>query len=164
MMTAAHDFDFIYGSWTVHNRKLVDMTDPDCDEWAEFDGVSEAAPILDGYGHVDRYFVERPTDGGAPFEGYTLRLYEPAEAVWRIWWSSTRAPGVLDVPVKGRFTGRHGVFDAADTVAGRPVVVRYEWLAENPEEPRWQQSFSFDGGESWCVNWTMRLTRRAATM
>ena len=32
-------FDFIHGTWTVHNRKLRDVTDPACDEWVEFDAA-----------------------------------------------------------------------------------------------------------------------------
>ncbi len=160
MTASARDFDFIFGCWNVRNRKLVDVTDPACKEWAEFDAVSEATPILGGTGHVDRMFVEAPTDGGEAFEGFTLRLFDPLTATWRIWWSSTRAPGVLDTPVEGRFVGSHGVFDAADTIRGQQVLVRFEWLATRPDEPRWQQSFSYDGGTEWILNWTMQLTPR----
>ena len=162
MTSPARDFDFIFGRWTVHNRKLSDVADPACDTWVEFDAVSEAVPILAGNGHVDRLFVENPADGGPPFEGFTLRLFDPDEDAWRIWWSSTRAPGVLDIPVTGRFTRGHGVFDARDVVGGHSVVVRFEWLADDPDEPCWQQSFSYDEGQTWALNWTMRFTRRTA--
>jgi hypothetical protein len=163
MTASARDFDFIFGCWNVRNRKLVDVTDPACQEWVEFDAVSEATPILGGAGHVDRMFVEAPTDGGEAFEGFTLRLFDPLTATWRIWWSSTRAPGVLDTPVEGRFVGSHGVFGAADTIRGQQVLVRFEWLAAHPDEPRWQQSFSYDGGMAWILNWTMQLTPRQQT-
>ena len=43
-------------------------------------------------------------------------------------------------------------------LAGRPVKVRFEWLAEQPT-PRWQQSFSYDGGTTWRLNWVMHFTR-----
>jgi hypothetical protein len=40
-MTAAddrhHEFDFVFGGWTVHNRKLVDVADPDCEQSFSFD-------------------------------------------------------------------------------------------------------------------------------
>ena len=157
---AAHAFDFIYGDWTVHNRKLRDVTDPACEEWVEFGATSEVFPVLQGVGHIDRMDVREAPDG-PPFEGLTLRLFDPAEETWSIWWSSTRAPGRLDPPVVGRFTGGHGVFDCDDVLAGRPVKVRFEWLAEQPT-PRWQQSFSYDGGATWRLTWTMRFTRTDA--
>src|SRR3712207_4767422 len=100
--TGADDFDFVFGRWHVRNRKLRDNTDPACDEWVEFDATSEAFPVLDGLGHLDRITVPDPPDG-APFEGMTLRLFDPATATWSIHWSSTRAPGRLDPPVVGRF-------------------------------------------------------------
>lgn len=158
-MTSHHDFDFIFGRWSVHNRKLVDVTDPACDQWTEFDGVSEASPILSGIGHVDSMTVAAPADGGAPFEGFTLRLFEPSDQTWRIWWSSTRAPGVLEKPVTGRFDGSHGVFESSEMIGGRPGQVRFEWLVDEPDRPRWQQSFSYDEGETWALNWQMLLTR-----
>jgi len=151
-------FDFVFGSWVVRNRKLVDVTDAACDDWIEFDAASEAFPILGGYGHVDRMYVDDPPDGES-FEGFTLRLFDPSRGTWKIWWSSTRAPGVLDPPVEGRFDGDHGVFECEDEIAGRQVVVRFEWLTANKNSPRWQQSFSYDGGETWRLNWVMHLER-----
>jgi hypothetical protein len=151
-------FDFIFGSWLVRNRKLVDVTDPACEEWVEFDARSEAFPVLDRYGHVDRIYVTDPPDGES-FEGFTLRLYDPDSQSWQIWWSSTRAPGALDPPVRGRFSGDRGVFECRDTVAGQPVVVRFEWLTADRDAPSWRQSFSYDGGRTWKLNWVMELTR-----
>ena len=157
-MSALRAFDFIYGKWQVHNRKLVDVTDPDCEEWVEFDACSEAFPVLEPYGHVDRIYVTDPPDGDS-FEGFTLRLFDPASDTWRIWWSSTRAPGVLDPPVHGRFGHDHGVFECEDVIAERHVIVRFEWLTANPNAPRWQQSFSYDSGQTWKLNWVMDLRR-----
>jgi hypothetical protein len=159
MSSSQHDFDFIFGRWSVRNRKLVDVTDPTCEEWVEFDASSEVGPILTGIGHTDEMTVPQPADGGPPFVGFTLRLFDPSDETWRIWWSSTRAPGVLDTPVTGRFDGDRGVFEASDTIAGRPTVVRFEWLRDQPERPLWQQSFSYDGGETWTLNWQMFLSR-----
>ena len=154
---AAHDFDFIFGRWDVHNRKLRDNTDPDCAEWVEFRATSEAAPLLGGIGHLDRIFVPEPPDGPS-FEGMTLRLFDPQEQVWRIWWSSTRRPGRLDPPLNGRFDGRHGVFYGDDVVGDRPIRLRFDWHADDTS-PRWEQRFSFDAGASWILNWVMTLSR-----
>ncbi len=157
MTSSQHDFDFVFGRWAVHNRKLLDVTDPLCDEWVEFEAVSEVAPILSGIGHTDQMSVPAPADG-PPFEGFTLRLFDPGDQIWRIWWSSSRFPGVLDTPVVGRFDDGHGVFDASDTIGGRPALVRFEWRTD-PERPHWQQSFSYDDGESWRMTWEMQFTK-----
>jgi hypothetical protein len=153
----AAGFDFVFGRWQVHNRKLRDNSDPTCDEWVEFDATSEAFPVLHGLGHVDRMTVLSPPEG-PPFEGMTLRLFDPGAGTWSIWWSSTRAPGRLAPPVVGRFTGRVGVFEGEDVLAGRPVRLRFEWRAD-PARPSWHQSFSWDGGATWRENWTMTLSR-----
>jgi hypothetical protein len=150
-------FDFIFGRWRVHNRKLRNVVDPACDEWVEFDAASHAFPILQGNGHIDRIYVPDPPDGDA-FEGLTLRMFDPTAGTWSIWWSSTRAPGRLDPPVIGRFTGDHGVFDCDDIIGGHAVKVRFEW---HPDalSPTWRQSFSYDSGSTWKLNWEMMLSR-----
>jgi hypothetical protein len=156
-MGSAKDFDFIFGRWHVHNRKLRDNTDPACKEWVEFDATSEAFPILGGGGHIDEINFADPADG-PPFIGMTLRLFSPSDDTWRIWWSSTRAPGRLDPPMSGGFEDGHGVFYGEDTVAGRPIRLRFDWYADTGS-PRWEQRFSFDRGESWLLNWVMTLSR-----
>ena len=115
--TGAHDFDFVFGRWVVHNRKLRDNSDPTCEEWVEFDATSEAWPLLRTGCHTDRIEATAPTDG-EPFEGVTFRLYDPAAGTWRIWWSSTRAPGRLDEPVVGRFDGDWAPSSATTSSAG----------------------------------------------
>jgi hypothetical protein len=150
-------FEFIYGSWDVHHRKLKNVGDPTCDEWVEFDAKSEVFPILNGIGHIDRMLVSHPTDGDS-FEGFTLRLYDPITETWRIWWSSTRSPGQLDPPVLGRFVNNHGIFECEDVINGLPVHVRFEWLADSVV-PTWRQFFSYDSGATWKLNWEMNYTQ-----
>ena len=84
MTATMNDFDFIFGSWNVSNRKLVDVTDPACAVWVEFDATSVVTPFLHGGGHIDQMTVAAPTDGGEPFEGFTLRLFDPSTSTWRI--------------------------------------------------------------------------------
>ena len=97
-----HDFDFLFGAWQITNRKRVNMVVPGDDEWVEFEATSEARPIVGGLGNIDTYSA--PEFPGRPgFEAFTLRLFEPNTALWRIWWASMVNPGVLDEPVVGRF-------------------------------------------------------------
>lgn len=153
-----HDFDFLAGAWSVHHRKLTDPLDPACTSWVEFDSTCQVTPIMDGAGNIDRLFVPEPTDGGAPFEALTLRLYQPESDIWRIWWTSSRFPGALDVPVEGSFADNIGRFECADTLGGRPAIVRFRWSAD-PCSPRWEQYFSWDAGSTWQQNWVMTFSR-----
>ena len=152
------DFDFIFGRWHVRNRKLADVTDPACTQWVTFGAVSRAEPILGGLGHVDRIWAEA-LPSGKPFEGFTLRQFDPGARVWRIWWASSNRPGHLDPPVQGRWTDGVGRFFCEDTVNGQRVRVRFEWTNPAPAAARWEQAFSYDSGISWQVNWIMELTR-----
>ena len=100
--SAAQAFDFIYGRWLVHNRKLRNSADPECDEWVELPATLEAVPVLGGGGHIEQITAPDAADGA--FVGMTLRLFDPNDHTWHIWWSSTRAPGRLDPPMIGRMT------------------------------------------------------------
>ncbi|GAA1391050.1 hypothetical protein [Catellatospora chokoriensis] len=154
------DFDFIFGRWRIRNRKLRDVTDPACTEWIEFDATGHAEPILGGLSHVDRMWSDAPP-GEDPFEGFTLRQFDPKAGIWRIWWASSRNPGHLDPPVEGAWRDGRGVFDCDDVLGGHPVKVRFEWTRDGADTARWQQSFSYDQGATWRLNWVMDFTRTA---
>ncbi len=152
------DFDFVFGEWVIHNRKLRDPLDPACEDWMEFPSTSAAEPILEGLGNVDRIWCSG-TEVAPGFEGYTLRLFDPTTRRWRIWWSSTRQPGLLDPPVEGSFADGTGTFEGHDVLGGRPVVVRFTWT-QHLVTPVWEQAFSYDGGATFVHNWTMSFARR----
>ena len=46
----------------------------------------------------------------------------------------------------GSFSGDTGVFEGADTLAGRSIRVRFTWSGVTTPTPRWEQAFSDDGG------------------
>jgi hypothetical protein len=64
--------------------------------------------------------------------------------------------------VVGGFVDGVGTFVADDELAGRPIIVRFRWLDTTTPNPKWEQAFSADAGETWEVNWEMRFTPAAA--
>lgn len=148
-----NDFDFLEGSWLVHNRTLVASGG---DDWKEFDHTATNVRLFDGAANVDwNDFTSLGT------HGLSLRLYDPAAQVWRIYWASSR-DGILGPHVEGAFVD--GVLHAYgdDTLDGRPIRVLYHWSQTDTESPRWEQAYSTDGGQTWEVNWVMSYTRQSS--
>lgn len=155
--TAPRDFDFIIGDWTVKHRRLNERL-AGCTAWTEFTGLSSTRKILGGFGNVEDNLLHFPQ---GPFRAAAMRSYCPKSGNWSIWWLDGRNPTQLDQPVVGRFTDGTGIFLSDDTLDGRPIKVRFTWLARPGEDPRWEQAFSGDEGATWETNWTMRFTRDA---
>ena len=154
----ARDFDFWMGSWNVRNR-LLRRRLQGSEEWDEFASTVVARPILDGLGNEDEF----RTSWGGGFVAMSFRFFDPRSRRWSIYWADARRPGLLDPPVIGGFAGGTGVFEGPDTFDGRPIVVRFVWSGVTTPTPRWEQSFSADGGETWEPNWIMEFTRREGT-
>ncbi|GHJ46669.1 hypothetical protein Cs7R123_40110 [Catellatospora sp. TT07R-123] len=79
--------------------------------------TAHAEPILGGLGHIDRIWTDAPPDE-EPFEGFTLRQFDPEVQKWRIWWASSRRPGHLDPPVEAPGTRAEGSSNATTCSAG----------------------------------------------
>lgn len=151
-----HDFDFLHGSWNVHNHYLKERLKHSTD-WIEFDARSDVEPLLNGLGQLDRYSAVRD---GSPVEGITLRLFNPATGEWSLHWADTVRAGVLLPPMVGRFKGNVGEFFGDETVDGKRVLCRFHWTRTPDGLPRWEQALSDDGGKTWEINWIMTFTRR----
>jgi len=151
---AVHDFDFFYGRWQIHNRRLLKRLEG-CTEWVEFEATAECRPILHGLGNIDNYV----TDYWDNFEGMSLRFYIPETQEWCIYWSDTRSTGLLLPPVVGSFKDGVGVFEGPDTFNDKPVIVRYIWSKITPTSAQWEQALSDDGGKTWETNWVNTFKR-----
>jgi hypothetical protein len=152
--SSQHDFDFLQGNWQVHNRKLRSRLN-NCTEWIEFPAAQELRKILLGMGNTDTFST---TFDGKPFEGMTLRLFNPATRLWSIYWADSNAV-TMDPPVVGSFHESIGHFFTKDTYNGQEIIVRFNWDATNPEQPVWSQAFSADKGKTWEWNWYMYFNR-----
>jgi hypothetical protein len=126
------------------------------DEWEEFDATQECRPILLGLGNVDIFATEL---GGKPFEGLTVRLFDPKTRLWTIYWADSNAM-MLDGGKAGSFDGAEGEFFGREVVGGRDVVVKFRWDKRHPEAPIYSRAFSADAGRTWEWNWYSTFSRR----
>ena len=146
-----HDFDFLIGRWTMHNRRLRHRH-VGSDDWDEFTARSEATVYMDGIVSVDENHF--PSQG---FSGVTLRTLDLEARRWSIYWINSRS-GKLFPPVHGGFDGDRGEFYGVDEDDGLFVMARFIWLKQGPDAARWEQAFSLDG-QAWETNWVMELRR-----
>ena len=149
-----HDFDFLMGSWRVHNKCLKEKLQGSS-EWIEFEGFSDVKSLLNGMGNLDQFSAKRD---GESIEGISLRLFDPASGKWSIYWADSVRAGILQPPMVGRFDGLSGEFLGAEEAGGKPVLCRFRWDSSQAS-PRWEQAFSPDGGQSWETNWIMTFSR-----
>jgi hypothetical protein len=149
------DFDFFVGKWKLHNRTLKKKPDNTI-EWQEFESTQEMHTILNGLGNIDNFLAER---NGKPFEGMTLRLFNPQTRLWSIYWADSNF-GVLGLPpVVGSFENNVGHFFSKDTYDDKNIITVYRWDARDWDKPIWSQASSHDNGETWTWNWYMYMRR-----
>jgi hypothetical protein len=151
-----HDFDWELGSWATHVRVLRNPLSGAAPDWAEFRGTSIVRPIFDGRSNIVELSVRSPK---GQIEGVALRLYNPQSRQWSLNYASLRN-GTLTAPVYGGFDGKgRGHFYGQDMLDGRAIMVRFIITSVSPNEARFEQSYSADGGVSWETNWIAVDTR-----
>ena len=150
-----HDFDFLVGGWRIKNRKLKEPL-TGRDEWDEFDATQDCRQILRGSGDFDIFSTELE---GKPFEGFTLRLFDPQTRLWKIYWADSNAVK-LDGGKVGSFDGDTGEFFARDVFADKDVIVKFFWDKRDPAAPVWSAAFSVDEGQTWQWHWHAHFSRR----
>ena len=148
--SSQNDFDFLVGKWEVHNKKLKSRLS-NCTEWTEFEFLVECRKILQGFGNIDSY---QTLFDNVPFEAMALRLFNPKNRLWTIYWASTKVVA-LDVPVVGSFDDEIGTFYTKDVWEGQRILVGFRWDKTNHDVPLWSQAFSSDEGKTWEWNWYM---------
>lgn len=154
---APTDFDFEIGDWVVKHRRLKKRLQG-CNEWEEFEGESSAKKILGGFGNLEDNLLHFPESS---FRAIALRSYNAETRKWSIWWLDGRFPDSLDTPVVGEFSNGVGLFFADEMLEGKPIKIMFKWNVLNSDRPRWEQSFSADGGITWETNWTMDFLPKA---
>ncbi|MCL1634818.1 DUF1579 domain-containing protein [Luteimonas sp. SX5] len=153
--SSKNDFDYLVGNWNIRNRTLKEPL-AGSDEWDEFDATQEFRLILLGLGNFDIFHAEFD---GKPFEGLTVRLFDPQTRLWTIYWADSDAVKLDDGKV-GSFDGDIGEFFGREVVAGKDAIVKFHWDKRNPKAPIYSRAFSADEGRTWEWNWYSKFSPR----
>jgi hypothetical protein len=149
------DFDYLVGNWTIRNRTLKEPL-TGRDEWEEFDATQEFRLILLGLGNVDIFHADLDDK---PFEGLTVRLFNPQTRLWTIYWADSNAM-TLDGGKVGSFDGDEGDFFGREVFGGKHVIVKFHWDKRRLDAPIYSRAFSADAGRTWEWNWYSHFSRR----
>lgn len=151
--SSRNDFDFLAGKWTMDNKRLKTRLN-NCTEWIEYKSTDENfGSILNGLGNLDIYRTSFNQVKDQPYEGLTLRLFNPQTKLWSLYWVDSNL-GILDPPVVGSFEGNVGTFYCKDVFQGKSILVMFKWDKTDPDHPVWGQAFSEDNGMTWEMNLT----------
>ncbi|HWA34090.1 MAG TPA: hypothetical protein VG737_08180 [Cyclobacteriaceae bacterium] len=142
------DFDFLIGKWKLSHERLKSRF-TNSNEWEELETTVDCFKILAGKGNED---VGTAMVDGQPWEGRTIRLFNPKTKLWSLYWVASDV-GVMDPPVVGSFDKGIGHFFTKDTYKGKPIIMMFRWDKRAPEHPVWSQAFSPDNGKTWEWNW-----------
>ena len=149
-----HDFDFEFGDWTCHLKRLVRPLSGST-EWTEYDGPSIVRKVWGGTANLGEIDL---TGSAGHIEGLSLRVYNPATHQWSLTYANSRF-GMGGPPMVGGFQNGRGEFYAADTLNDRAIFVRFIFSDLTPKTFRLEQAFSDDGGKTWEANWIATFRR-----
>lgn len=152
-----HDFDFEFGSWKAHLRRLLRPL-TGSSTWVEYDGTSVLRKVWDGKANLGEFDVANAT---GHIEGLSLRLYNRESRQWNIYWSG-KNDGAVGVPMIGQFKNGRGEFFDQEMFQGRAIVVRFIFSDITESSFRLEQAFSPDGGKTWEPNWVVNFTRQSS--
>jgi hypothetical protein len=149
-----HDFDFEFGSWKAHIRRLVKPL-TGSNTWVDLEGTSIVRKAWGGRANLGELDVQNAT---THLEGLSLRLYNPQTRQWNIYWANSN-DGSLGTAMIGQFTNGRGEFFNQELFQGKAVYVRFIFTDITLVSFRLEQAFSADGGTTWEPNWIAMFTR-----
>ena len=150
----AHDFDFNFGVWKTHIKRIPDpWSDPA--HSIELNGTVTVRKVWDGRAQLEEIEADGPN---GHWEGLTLFTYNPAAHQWSQSFVDSKS-GTLTTPTIGAFKDGRGELFAQDTFHDRAILVRGVWSDIKPDSHRYEESYSDDGGKTWAPAFIATLTR-----
>jgi hypothetical protein len=143
-----HDFDWEFGNWKIHIKRLQHPFTGST-TWTELDGTVAVRKIWGGRANL----AEIEADGPAGhLQFLSLRLYNPQSHQWSLNFASSNSD-TLSVPMMGEFKNGLGEFYDQEPFNERAILVRFTFSAVSSNSGHSEQAFSNDGGKTWETNW-----------
>jgi hypothetical protein len=152
------DFDFEFGAWTVHIRRLLHPLTGST-SWVDMDGSSVVRRVWQGRANLGELEV---AGGGVRLEGMSLRVYDPVARHWNIHWTNAN-DGLVGPAMQGGFANGRGLFYDHEQLGERTIAVRFIFSDITATTFRLEQAFSPDEGRTWETNWIATFHRVPAT-
>jgi len=150
-----HDFDFNFGTWKTHIRRLRHPL-TGSSEWIELNGTVAVRKVWDGRAQLEEVEADGPN---GHFEDLCLFLYNPEAHQWSMNFANSRTGVVGMPPTIGEFENGRGEFYDQETFNGRAILVKIVWSDITRNSHKFEQAFSDDGGKTWETNMVADLTR-----
>jgi hypothetical protein len=149
-----HDFDFNFGVWRTHIRRVLDPLSGSTNS-VELNGTVTVRKVWDGRAQLEEIEADGPN---GHWEGLTLFLYDPSAHQWSQTFVDSKS-GVLTAGLIGSFKDGQGELYTQETVKGRSILIRGVWSDIKPDSHHFEESFSDDGGKTWAPAFIANLTR-----
>jgi len=149
-----HDFDFNFGVWKTHIKRVVDPFSGSGESF-EMNGTVTVRKVWGGRAQLEEIAADGPK---GHWEGLTLFLYNPTAHQWSQAFADAKQ-GMVGSPLIGEFRNGRGELYSGDTFKGRAILVRGTWSDIQPNFHRYTESYSADGGATWAPAFIADLTR-----
>ena len=93
----SHDFDFEFGAWKTHLRRLVHPLTGST-TWVDYSGTSVVSKIWGGRANYGWRTLDVEGFPAAIIKGLTIRLYDPQAHQWNIYSTANAASGTQSAP------------------------------------------------------------------
>jgi len=149
-----HDFDFNFGVWKTHIRRVLDPLSGSTDS-VELNGTVTVRKVWDGRAQLEEIEADGPK---GHWEGTTLFLYNPEGHQWSQTFADSKS-GVLEAPLIGSFKDGRGELFSQETDNGHTILVKGVWSEITPDAHHFEEFYSDDGGKTWAPAFIASLTR-----
>jgi hypothetical protein len=152
------DLSWFIGDWDVHSHMLLDA---DKDEWIDEDLKTQHTYEMGGNLIFEHFGGPL---GGTPFEGWSLRKYNPNTGNWEQRWADVGPGGFANWMGRwdaetNTFTGyaQRFIDDEFNLTGDTGAREIFDNITDDGFDWRYEQTS--DGGMTWAVTWTLTYKR-----